>query len=847
MNSSRHSISVRFFDRVVLQYPRTTVALLVLAVGILALRTSQFRLEASADTLVLENDADLRYAREISERYGEQDLLVLIFTPPGELFADESLENLRRLRDDLRGLEPVASVRTILDVPLIQAAAGSVENLREGIPTLESGQIDRPAAVAELRDSSLYRDLLVSADGETTALLVTLHQDAEYQSLIARRDGLRTARAAGTLSAAARAELHDLDDAIAARADDITDHRHATIAAIRDVMARHQDDARLFLGGVSMIADDMISFIRSDLRIFGIGGAVALAVVLGVVFRIARWVMLPMLCCALSAVAMIGLLGWLRWPVTVISANFIALQLIMTMALAIHLVVQYRELLARHPQASHRDLVLDAVAIKFRPCVFAVLTTMAGFGSLLLCDILPVIMLGRMMMLGMVVSLIVSFLLFPAVLVLLPKTGEAHRVRQRTSLTVHVARLTERSGPLILGVNVALLIAGIIGITRLKVENRFIDYFGAGTEINKGMKVIDAELGGTTPLDVILRFEDRDATLETGEPTTAPADDDFDDFAAFDDLDSAATADKYWFTQRKLSLVRAAHEYLDSLPDTGKVLSLATALDVAEQLKHGKPLDSFDLALLYSETPDEFRELLVDPYASIARNEARLHLRVVDSSKTLRRDDLLRRIEAELPARVGLPAQNVRVAGLLVLYNNMLQSLFDSQILTLGVTALLLSAMLWMLFRSWRVTLLALAPNLLPVVVVLGFMGWMDMPLDMMTITIAAIGVGIAVDDTVHYLHRYREEIRADADGIQAMHRSHASVGLAMYYTTATITIGFAMLAFSNFIPTVRFGLLTGLAMVVALLADLTLLPRLLILFRPFADEKPDAGAGQAS
>jgi predicted RND superfamily exporter protein len=828
--TNRHSRPAALFDLLVLGHPGAVVLCVLLAACLLALKARHFSLDASAETLVLEDDEDLRYARLIGTRYGQQEFLVLTYTPRGDLFSDETLAALRRLRDELSRLDRVSSVRSILDVPLVESGTVSLESLKSNVATLESATVDRAAATNELRQSPLYRNLLVSPDGRTTALLIVLADDDVYDRLLKRRSELRERRAAQSLSPAERDELTRVAQQLRQRRDEITSWRHEDIAAIRSVMNRHASEAHLFLGGLSMIADDMITFIKSDLKVFGLGGAVALGLALGIIFRGLRWICLPMLCCAISAIAMIGLLGWLRWQVTVISANFISLQLIMTMALAIHLAVQYRELLTRDPLAPNCQLILDAVRLKLKPCVYAILTTMAGFGSLLVCDILPVIMLGWIMIVGLAVSLIVSFLLMPALLVLLPKAAPPRTTARRVRLTASLARFTEAHGHLILGISGLFLLAGLVGISQLEVENRFIDYFRPDTEIHQGMKVIDRQLGATTPLDVIVEFGDPRVPGALA-PESPEGDEVFDEFKEFEE---AADDDKYWFTQEKMKLLRAAHRYLDSLPETGKVLSLATTLGVAEKLNDGRPLDSFDLALLYSETPDDFKDLLVEPYVSVPHNQARLLVRVRDSDASLRRDALLKKIKAELPAEIGLGEDNVHLAGLLVLYNNMLQSLFDSQILTLGVTMLLLSGMFLILFGSWWVTLLVLLPNALPVVMVLGVMGWLDIPLDMMTITIAAIGVGIAVDDTVHYVHRFKDELRKDGDYPAAMHRCHGSVGLAMYYTSATITIGFAILALSSFIPTVRFGLLTGLAMIVALIADLTLLPRLLILAKPF-------------
>jgi len=830
-----HSRPAALFDRLILGHPGVVVLCVLLAGGLLALEARHFSMDASTETLLLEDDEDLRYARQIGTRYGQQELLALTYTPRGDLFSDETLAALRLLRDELSRLDHVSSVRSILDVPLMESGPVSLESLKGNVATLESATVEKAAAVDELRQSPLYRNLLVSPDGRTTALLIVLADDDVYDRLLKRRGELRDKSAAGSLRSAERDELTRVAQQLRQRSDEIRSWRHKDITAIRSVMNRHASEAHLFLGGASMITDDMITFIKSDLKVFGLVGAVVLGLALGIIFRGLRWICLPMLCCVVSAIAVIGLLGRLGWQVTVVSANFISLQLIMTMALAIHLSVQYRELLARHPLARNRQMILDAVRLKLKPCVYAILTTMAGFGSLLLCDILPVIMLGRIMIVGLAVSLIVSFLLLPALLALLPKAAPPRTTGRQVRLTALLARFTEAHGHLILGISGLALLAGFVGILRLEVENRFIDYFRPDTEIHQGMKVIDQQLGGTTPLDVIVEFgEPRAPDAPPSEPPEG--DEVFDEFAEFE---QAADDDKYWFTQEKMKLVRAAHNYLDNLPEIGKVLSLATTLGVAEKLNDGRPLDSFDLALLYSETPHEFKALLVEPYVSVPHNQARLLVRVRDSDKSLRRDALLKKIKAELPTEMGLGRDCVHLAGLLVLYNNMLQSLFDSQILTLGFTMLLLSGMFLILFRSWRVTLLVLLPNALPVVMVLGVMGWLDIPLDMMTITIAAIGVSIAVDDTVHYVHRFKDELRKGADYPAAMHRCHGSVGLAMYYTSAIIAIGFAILALSSFIPMVHFGLLTGLAMIVALVADLTLLPRLLILARPFGKGAP--------
>ena len=820
-----------FFDKVVLRYPKIVCICVLILVGFLAFQARYFRLDASAETLVLENDRDLRYRRLISARYQQHDLLVLAYIPKTDLFSQNTLAGLTQLQNELESLKRITSVQSILNAPLLQSPAVSLKDLTDDLPTLQSPKTDKGLARIELAESPLYRNLLLSPDLKTTALIINFSDDDVYRRLHHRRSALRQKKKSDLLTTAERVELKQVLEQFRQHHDRIRRQRHEDIAAIRAIMDKFRNDADMFLGGVEMIADDMITFIKNDLMIFGLGVLIFLILMLTVIFRKLRWICLPMLCCAVSVVCMVGLLGWFGWEVTVISANFISLQLIMTLAIAIHLIVRYRELLARNPQADNHCLILNTVMLKIRPCVYAVLTTIAGFGSLVLCDILPVITFGWMMIAGLIVSLVVTFLLFPSVLILIPKQTLSKKQRWHFPLTTILAGFTQNYGSLIIGISGIVLILSLIGISRLRVENSFIDYFKETSEIHQGLKIIDQQLGGTTPLDVIVDFKSDKSTAAITEYPAAESDDVFDEF---DEFDEAETEEKYWFTVEKTNRIKQVHQYLSNLPEIGKVLSLANMLDIAEKLNDGKPLDSFELALLYSETPDKFKDLLIKPYVSVENNQVRFWVRVKDSQKTLRRNELLKKIKHDLTTSLKFNAENVHLTGMLVLYNNMLQSLFSSQIITLSITVLILSAMFFVLFRSLKITFIAMFANILPIAVVLGIMGWLDIPLDMMTITIAAIGVGIAVDNTIHYIHRFKAEFQKDRNYSGTMHRCHESIGHAMYYTSVTIIIGFSILALSNFVPTVYFGLLIGLAMLVALIASLTLLPKLMILTKPF-------------
>jgi predicted RND superfamily exporter protein len=832
------SLLMRVYDKLILARPRIVLLCLLAVIAFLGYQAKDFKLDASTQTLILETDQDLRYSQLIKSRYGGHDYLLLTYTPRDDLFSESSVKRLERLRNELRQLKNVSAVFSILNAPLLESPPVPVKELATRIQTLESPDVDRKLAKLEFASSPLYRDLLVSRDLKTTALQITFHSDAADQDLVLRRDKLKEKRQAGTLTPTEVSELKSINDAIQTRHDEIKQIRHQDIAAIRAIMDRYREDAELFLGGISMVTDDLISFIKKDLKIFGLGVLLFLIVTLGIIFKNKRWIILPILCCASAAIAMMGLLGMFGWRVTVISSNFISLQLIVTMAITIHLIVRYRFLAAQNPDADQHQLILDTVRQMMTPCLFAALTTIAGFGSLLFCDILPVKTFGWMMIAGISVSLILTFLVFPAGLMLMEKKASPERKKSRYQLTAFLAGFTETHGNAILAGAAIIFIVSVFGISRLTVENSFIDYFKETTEIHQGMKVIDRQLGGTTPLDVIIEIDaPAAAAAKNAAAPAAKRDDDFDDFKEFGEKENG---DKYWFTAQKMTMVSKIHDYLESLPETGKVLSLATMLKIAEKLNKGKPLDNFQLALLYSELPAKFKDMVLTPYVSVKDNQLRYAIRVKDSEKSLKRDLLLKRVRHDLIEKLGLKEDHIHLTGLLVLYNNMLQSLFESQILTLGIVILALMGMFWILFKSLKVALIAIVPNLLAVGAVLGFMGLLNIPLDMMTITIAAISMGIAVDNTIHYIYRFKKEFMIRGEYIHTLHLCHGSIGHAMYYTSVTIIIGFSILVLSNFLPSIYFGLLTGLAMFIALFASLTLLPQLLILFRPFGPQVAD-------
>lgn len=856
------------YNRWILGHPLLSMLCCLAVIALMATQLGGIKIDASSDSLTLEGDEDLKYYREIAKSYRSEDFLVVTYQPRGDLLGDESLQIIAGLRDELAALDGVSSVLSILDVPLLQSPPVSLSDVTSGpgLPTLEDPGVDRELVRAEFLSSPIYRQLLVSLDGDTSALQVNLTIDDRYFELLEKREQLRERRAAGGLAQAELAELRVVEREFKEYSWVANQRHSALVGQVRAIVDSYRDRADLFVGGVPMIAADMITFVKSDLVTFGSGIMLFMMVMLAVIFRHWRWVVLPLLTCAGVSIFMLGLLAWMDWRMTVISSNFVALLLIITLAITIHLVVRYRELQLDRPEADQHELVLGMVSLMAVPCLYTALTTAVAFSSLVVSGIRPVIDFGWMMTSGIGVALIVSFVLLPCLLVLLPlgKPGDASL--RHVGLTVQFARFTEANARWILPGAALLMVLSVWGISRLEVENRFIDYFHKSTEIYQGMELLDAELGGTIPLDIILDLDtelvaepppalllesagaDTNAADLDGQESPPISDDEWedddnwgedaweDDSGFDDDVGTEFFQQSYWFTVRGMDQLQSIHNYVDSLPETGKVLSLATTYAVVKNLL-GTDVGDVELALVQKSLPADIGDIIVAPYFSAENNQARISMRVMETSENLRRDEFLKNLRRHLVEEMGVEAENLHFTGMLVLYNNMLQSLFKSQILTLGAVFIAILLMFMLLFRSFALALIALAPNMLAAALVLGGMGFAGVPLDMMTITIAAIVIGIGVDDTIHYVHRFQAEFPKDRNYTASMYRCHESIGRAMFYTSVTIIMGFSILALSNFRPSIYFGLLTGLAMLVAVLGALILLPQLIRTFKPLGPE----------
>jgi len=823
---------LRLYDALVFDRPWLVIALLLASLTIFAWFAQYFRLDVSADSLMIDGDPELEYSREITQRYGIRDAVLVAVTPHEPLFSPASLSLLQQLREALLAIETVESVDSILDVPVLAGTA--LTSLSEDYVTILDEGVDLDAAREEMTQSPIFSNAVVSPDGQTAALLASFYFDQHYFDLVNRRTELRERRATGGLSTDEARELARVTTEFDDYSQQMAEVRHQDIAAIRSILDDYRDQAELYLGGAPMIADDLVTFVRSDLATFSFGVLAFIVLALGVIFKRPRWVLLPLGCCAVVGVIVVGILGIMDWRVTVVSSNFISLLLIITISLTVHLIVRYRELRATRRYARHDKVLRHTVHVMFRPCLYTALTTMVAFGSLLVSGILPIISFGWMMVMGVATALIVVFLLFPAVMSLLPQARVEPSRKIRLNLTGALAKLTDRAGNRVLWVYALVAVVSVIGLTRLQVENSFINYFDQSTEIYRGMQTFDNKLGGTLAMEVLINLP--------GE-TEADEWDDWDD--GFDEEPN----DAYWFTGDKMDELRRIHEYLDAHPQTGKVLSFGAVVQLAEQLNNNQPVDSFLWAILYSMLPDTLRDTVLTPFLSVENNQARFNVRVIESDPNLNRNQLIRELEQGLQDEFGFGPEQIHITGMLVLYNNVLQSLYQSQILTLGVVLLAIMLMFLVLFRSLRIATLCIIPNIIAAALVLGIMGWMAIPLDIMTITIAAISIGIGVDNTIHYMHRFRREFHRLGNYRETMYYCHDSIARAMYFTSMTIVVGFSILVLSNFVPTMVFGLLTGIAMLAALLGALTLLPQLLISFKPLGPESNPghADAGSAA
>ena len=816
------------YRKIIINYSKFTLLIIILILAFSLYQSKNFNLDASSDALLLEGDKDLKYLREINERYGSKDYLFLTYSPLTEFTNEETIINIQFLKSKIDKLAWVESTITIIDVPLLESTDEPLMQRLKNYKTLSYPEIDKERGFKEILKSPIYKNYVISEDGKTSAMVVYIKKDQKIDKYVKIKDQYYNKFLMNKPSKEEKGKYKAFIKEYENYKNLYNKKNHQNINEIRGVISRYGENAEIHLGGIPMIADDMMSFIKNDIIVFGIGVFLFIIITLWIIFRNLKWVMIPLLGCASSVIVMVGLLGLLGWKVTVISSNFIALMLILNMAMNIHVTVRFLQLKKEFVNLNKVDAIIETTKKMFLPILYTVLTTICAFLSLIFSGIKPIIDFGWMMTLGLIVSITITFFLIPSLLNIFSGNNDINvKDTEKSKITSALGSFAKNNTVIIFISTIIVIILSINGISKLEVENSFINYFDKETEIYKGMKKIDDELGGTTPLDIIIKF-----------PTVEEKEEDQDNEFSDWDEDNEKKEDKstYWFTRNKIDKIISVHDYLDSLPEIGKVLSFGSIVRVAENLNK-KKLGSLEIAVLYSKIPEEIRRDIITPYISVENDEARISVRIKDSLKDLRRDDLIKKINNELHTKIGLKKDEYRLSGVLILFNNLLQSLFKSQILTLGVVMLGISLMFFILFRNFVLSIIGVVPNFIAAFFILGIIGLMKIPLDMMTITIAAITIGIAVDNSIHYIYRFKEEFYKIKNYKDTLDRCHSTVGIAILNTSITIIFGFSILVLSNFIPTIYFGFFTGVAMLLALISVLTLLPKLILILKPFGNE----------
>ncbi|WP_440678475.1 efflux RND transporter permease subunit [Candidatus Pelagibacter sp. HIMB1611] len=793
----------QMYQNLVLKNPKVIFIFLLISILSFGYYSKDFRLDASSETLLIDGDPDLAYLQQITERYGSKEFLVLTYTPNEGMVTDSSINNLLSIKYKIQSLDWVHSVITLLDIPLLNNSDAPLQERLESFKTLKDEEVDRERGFSEILNSPVFRNFVISEDGKTSGIIVNIKQNKKLEDIENK----------------SREEIENYKD-------QIKKQNHQNILEIRQVIQSYGDVGKIYLGGIPMIADDMMTFIKSDIIVFGIGVLLFIIATLWFVFRNLIWIIVPISSCFFSVIIMMGLLGLLGWKVTVISSNFIALMLILTMAMNIHVSTRFLQLKKNFPTKNNFEIISLTTSKMFWPILYTVLTTILAFLSLIFSEIKPIIDFGWMMTFGLITSFIITFTLLPTLLSFTSTGNISLKKEQESKITSILGSISLNSKFTIFSTTGIIIVLSVVGISKLEVENSFINYFDKNTEIYKGMKLIDEELGGTTPLEVILKFPKK-------EEKKSEEDDEFEDWGDEEDTND----EKYWFTKDKIDRIASVHNYLDSLPQVGKVLSFSSIIDVATQLNNNNPLGTLEMGVLYSKIPESIKTEIIDPYLSIENNEARISLRIIDSQENLRRNDLINKINFDLENELGLEKDDYKLAGVLILFNNLLQSLFKSQILTLGLVMIGIFSMFIILFRNIKLSLIGVVPNFIAAFFILGIIGLLGIPLDMMTITIAAITIGIAVDNSIHYIYRFKEEFSKLRDYNNTLKTCHSTVGVAILNTSITIVFGFSILVLSKFIPTIYFGMFTGLAMLLAMISVLTLLPALILVVKPFGKD----------
>ena len=795
--------------KIFIKNPKKTFFITLILSLCLSFFALKLGIDASAESLLLEDDKDLKIFRELSKHYKSDDFLMLAFEPKDEdPFSKESLKELEKLHKDLEKIEGVQRILSIISAPLLQSLDHTdLKELLKNIPTITNKDINQTKAKDEILNSPFYKNNIISKDGKITALIIYLKPDLIYNELIEKRDKASLESEKNTY----RLEIKEHQDAQRIVVKD-------RLNSIKELLKKYENNGnKLYLGGVSMIADDMISYIKADLVLYGVSLVFLLGFALWYFFRTLYFVLLPLFICFITLSSASGFFALLNFNITVISSNYVALVLIITLSVVIHIISDFIENSIKHPNSKTQRLILKTLLEKAKPSFYAIVTTMIGFVSLVVSNIEPIIKLGIMMSVGIAFSLILSYLFLASSLVLLKPKIYA-RKKAKFNFLAFCANISLKHRKLVYSVAILAVILAFWGISSLRVENSFVNYFKDGSEIKKGLLIIDKNLGGTLPLDVIVSFKKPDVNQSSI----------LDSFE--EEFEKLGAEDTYFFNSQKTRIAKKVHQYLENKAYIGSVLSLNSLLTLGKNINDGKDLDDFALAFLNENLPAEFKQDLLSSYVSIENNELRFSVRVVDSDPSLRRNEFLLELRKELKELLKNDEVEFEITGIMVLYNNMLQALFASQFNTLAFVLLAIFILFVAIFKDFKLSILAILVNVIPLSLVFAFMGILGIPLDMMSITIAAIAIGIGVDDAIHYIYRFKEELKTKSVE-EAVIASHLSIGSALYYTTISVVLGFGVMMSSNFIPTIYFGFLTVFVMLLLLSGSLILLPSFLISF----------------
>ncbi len=804
----------------ILKQPKLILIFLLILLSLSFYQGKKFQLDASADTLLVENDPDLNYLRSVNERYASEDFFVVTYSPK-QLLNKSNIKEFKKFVDEINNFKWVSKTISVLNSPLFESSDKPLIEKIKDIEYITSKNVDFNRALKELKNSPVYKKLIINDDASVFGIVVYIKDNQEYLSALKVNKNFLEKKQKNQLTSEDKIQFEKhsiyLEKLKKQRNKEYEDYN----AEIRSHISKYKSQASINLSGIPMIVEDLINYVKKDIVIFGSGVFIFMLITLWIIFRDIKWVIFPLLSCLISIALMIGTLGYLNWKVTVISSNFISIMLVLTMEINIHYIQRYKQFQDLYPKKKETELTQLTADGIFQSILYGVFITIIGFLSFIFCDIRPVIDFGYMMSVGLIISMLVTMILLPSLIIQFkPKIAKQDKSKN-SKFFRNLADFAINKKLLIIFSSTAILLASFYGSSKITVENSFINYFNKDTEIYKGMKLIDEKLGGTTPLEIIVKFKDSSSKKDSG-----------DDF--FETSSSDEFKDSYWFTNFRTGTITNIHQYLESLPEIGKVLSFYSVIQMGEKINDNKKLGSLEMAILYSKLPDDIKKNIVSPYISIENNEARFSVRVVDSNPNLNRKELLNKIQKHLEENIKLSKDDFKITGVFVLFNNQLQSLYKSQIQTLSFSYFGILIALFILFRSWMLSLIASAPDMVASMLILGSLGFLKIPLDMMTITIATIVMGIGTRAGIYYINRFKSEFAIHKDYKKTIRACHETVGKSIVIAALTIIFGFSILVLSNFNPTINFGILIGIAIFAALILSLTIMPLLLLITKPF-------------